>query len=369
MSIGTALIDIILKRKDHWEKDQISYIHTIVENILQQEQDDVFLPRRKIRVQGFPERMRAKAKGDKAPICLHAQVIRIGNMPEFKAQMPNTRESNKVLTAQDPFSPTNQNFTPTATSNVVRTNKNKQGADDNTRFSKFVEFLLSEFGGYEKLSQKPVLDIAGGAGGLAFELCMRHEIEAVVVDTREVKFNGRQNRHLRFRQTCLKQLANDPHRTAHKSLLKRNLQSRFRTHDFVQLNTLLDSSVVLPGNDHDIMISNTANSPRSNDEEKLRSILLNRECSVMVGLHPDQATDAIVDIGLALQIPWAVVPCCVFPNLFTRRKLADGRTVRNYDDLCDYIRQKDPNIHESILPCRGRNVVLYWHPSSLASTS
>ena len=34
----------------------------------------------------------------------------------------------------------------------------------------------------------------------------------------------------------------------------------------------------------------------------------------VVGLHPDEATEAIVDCALAHGKPFAVVPCCVFPR-------------------------------------------------------
>ena len=34
----------------------------------------------------------------------------------------------------------------------------------------------------------------------------------------------------------------------------------------------------------------------------------------LVGLHPDEATEAIVDCALANRKPFAVVPCCVFPR-------------------------------------------------------
>ncbi len=40
-----------------------------------------------------------------------------------------------------------------------------------------------------------------------------------------------------------------------------------------------------------------------------------------MGLHPDQATDAILDAALALGKPFAVVPCCVFARLFPHRTL------------------------------------------------
>ena len=37
-------------------------------------------------------------------------------------------------------------------------------------------------------------------------------------------------------------------------------------------------------------------------------------CSLVLGLHPDQATDSIVDFAMHFGKPFAVVPCCVFPR-------------------------------------------------------
>lgn len=39
-----------------------------------------------------------------------------------------------------------------------------------------------------------------------------------------------------------------------------------------------------------------------------------QDCSLVVGLHPDQATDSIVDFALQHSKSFAVVPCCVFPR-------------------------------------------------------
>ena len=41
-------------------------------------------------------------------------------------------------------------------------------------------------------------------------------------------------------------------------------------------------------------------------------------CSVVVGMHPDQATEAIVDFALCENKPFAIVPCCVFPRMFQK---------------------------------------------------
>ena len=43
-----------------------------------------------------------------------------------------------------------------------------------------------------------------------------------------------------------------------------------------------------------------------------------------------QATDAIVDNALQAGKPFAVVPCCVFPRLFSSRRLRNGQPVRSY---------------------------------------
>jgi hypothetical protein len=38
-------------------------------------------------------------------------------------------------------------------------------------------------------------------------------------------------------------------------------------------------------------------------------------CPFLVGLHPDEATEAIVDAALWRCLPFAVVPCCVYARL------------------------------------------------------
>ena len=83
-----------------------------------------------------------------------------------------------------------------------------------------------------------------------------------------------------------------------------------------------------------------------------------RACDVLVGMHPDQATEPIVDAALRLNKPFAVVPCCVFPDAFPERAL-DGAPVRSYAQFLDYLRAKDPGIETAYLPFQGRSRVLY----------
>ena len=81
----------------------------------------------------------------------------------------------------------------------------------------------------------------------------------------------------------------------------------------------------------------------------------------VVGLHPDQATEPIVDFALSHGKPFAVVPCCVFGRLAPHRRLEDGSAVSSYEDFLLYLQQKDATggVRTAFLPYHGRNVVLY----------
>ena len=83
------------------------------------------------------------------------------------------------------------------------------------------------------------------------------------------------------------------------------------------------------------------------------------ECSVVIGLHPDGATDAIVDFALAHGKPFALLPCCVYSKSFTKRRTALGGPVRNYEQLLDYLQDKDPAIQRVQLDFDGRNIALF----------
>ena len=85
-----------------------------------------------------------------------------------------------------------------------------------------------------------------------------------------------------------------------------------------------------------------------------------------MGLHPDEATDSIVDMSLKYRKPFAVVPCCVFPTKFSFRKLENGEEVRLREQLCQYLVEKGKShnievkseiVKEMPGPC---NQVIYW---------
>lgn len=88
-----------------------------------------------------------------------------------------------------------------------------------------------------------------------------------------------------------------------------------------------------------------------------------RNCSMICGLHPDQATEPIVKLALRLKVPFAILPCCVMPKLFPDRKQKrHGDPVRSYSAFCQFLLDMAPTGSEFTvhhLDFIGRNKVIY----------
>ena len=86
-------------------------------------------------------------------------------------------------------------------------------------------------------------------------------------------------------------------------------------------------------------------------------------CAMIVGMHPDGATEPIVDFALASGKPFAVVPCCVYATLAPTRRDRRGQRVTQYEHFCEYLVSKAPGrIAMQTLPFEGKNVVVYSLP-------
>ncbi|GMF64893.1 unnamed protein product [Phytophthora lilii] len=83
------------------------------------------------------------------------------------------------------------------------------------------------------------------------------------------------------------------------------------------------------------------------------------DCSLLVGMHPDEATEAIVDAALALGKPFAIIPCCVMSRVFPDRQCRNGTPVDTYETFVRYLLEKHPSVQSAFLPFAGRNQVLY----------
>ncbi|KAH7058552.1 hypothetical protein BKA57DRAFT_449581 [Linnemannia elongata] len=107
--------------------------------------------------------------------------------------------------------------------------------------------------------------------------------------------------------------------------------------------------------------------------------------SILIGMHPDQATEPIVTMALKHNKPFAVVPCCVFAHENPERRLIDGSEVNTTLDFIQYLTEKDTFAHESggdggdspsqfgpvskqFLPFDGMNIVLFRPPAVASPT-
>ncbi|GAQ78338.1 hypothetical protein KFL_000110350 [Klebsormidium nitens] len=98
-------------------------------------------------------------------------------------------------------------------------------------------------------------------------------------------------------------------------------------------------------------------------DDKFWTDVVRKEADILVGLHPDQVTEAIVDVALRAGVPFAVVPCCVFPKLFPDRRIGDGRPVITYEDFVEYLQRKGKAhgkvVEKATLKFAGSNTVLF----------
>ena len=271
----------------------------------------------------------------------------------------------------------------------------------------FARWLVSTFGQSDLRLGGGVVDIAGGLGLVSFELAVRYGVPSTLVEPREVVLKaitrrmGRKITRNRRRESLL--VEKGPSKKRQKTEEKSDNHDRNDKKGLVNfiesLIPLKDDCLILDGiedaladnrvpfthlkayfiwplgpgkeiacttlvssgkgsNLHDFPVASV-------DSTALVNALQN--ASALIGMHSDQATEAIVDAGLALNKPFAVVPCCVFKKENPHRRLVDengeSRVVSTYQDLINYLQAKDKNIKRANLPFLGRNVVLYKLPT------
>ncbi|KAH0484234.1 MAG: uncharacterized protein KVP18_003472 [Porospora cf. gigantea A] len=204
------------------------------------------------------------------------------------------------------------------------------------RAAVLANFLEGLFG-RERLQRQGIVDVAGGKGALAFEMHLR-QIPCLTVDPRPACLSKAAIKHYQTRGSTEPML------------------ERFRL-DLDQVCDLFDGEFLSrhPGR---------------------RAFLLGACC--FVGLHPDQATNPIIEVANALRKPFVIVPCCVFAREFPDRRLCgdrddlcavDGcsntglpatdawRHVESFTDLVRWIRRQ-AKVKASFLPVEGKNLVL-----------
>eukprot|EP00516_Mucochytrium_quahogii_P013032 CAMPEP_0203793738 /NCGR_PEP_ID=MMETSP0100_2-20121128/6044_1 /ASSEMBLY_ACC=CAM_ASM_000210 /TAXON_ID=96639 /ORGANISM=" , Strain NY0313808BC1" /LENGTH=418 /DNA_ID=CAMNT_0050697575 /DNA_START=336 /DNA_END=1592 /DNA_ORIENTATION=- len=220
----------------------------------------------------------------------------------------------------------------------------------NERFTVFRTWIAREFG-LERLQRgSGVLDVAGGKGELAFKLLNYGGVPTTIVDPRPMDVPN-----------MLRHLSRDHIERLVKFSGGRTVKVPFPDHIrcwFWYPLLPVDDSVL---DEKSSSIENYVGETLSNSKsERLKLLHAVESCSAIVGMHADQATEAIVDSGLHYNKPFAVVPCCVYKNLFPKRCLETGTVVATYPQLVQYLVEKDTNrIQTFDLPFSGRNKVIY----------
>eukprot|EP01125_Pyxidicula_operculata_P009729 TRINITY_DN3190_c0_g1_i1.p1 TRINITY_DN3190_c0_g1~~TRINITY_DN3190_c0_g1_i1.p1 ORF type:complete len:467 (-),score=91.30 TRINITY_DN3190_c0_g1_i1:14-1414(-) len=187
----------------------------------------------------------------------------------------------------------------------------------------FADFLVNTFGKEFMNRGSGVLDIAGGRGSLSFELFTVRSIKCTLIEPRPLKLNRKQHQYMKHNN-----LTNDEN-------IPKQIQSLFND-DFV-------------------------------NEPDNREFINN--LSLVVAMHPDQATEPAVDFAVSKNLPWAVVPCCTFASDNPHRRIPPDNPVTNYQEFLLYLKLKHPEAKLAYLDFFGKNCVVYCNPSSTTTTT
>jgi hypothetical protein len=220
-----------------------------------------------------------------------------------------------------------------------------------------------------KVSPSPIiLDVAGGKGDLSWLLTNVDSFRSVVVDPRITK-HQHLIRSIRYLQEhpdeALKRAI--PNLPTHQPLaaLVPLLRNKTSFNNPLHLRLLVDESLVRAVRAYlarenitqwtsfwkDALERAQKAQPlgyREREMEDDHTILNANEAldvllstKLVVAFHPDQATEAALDLALCLKVPFCIVPCCVFPSEFPNRRTNTGQRLRTYDEFLEYLLAKD----------------------------
>jgi len=239
------------------------------------------------------------------------------------------------------------------------------------------QFLLETYA-HALPPRSTILDVAGGSGTLSWLLLNVDGYDAVVVDPRPCTNHKSLERSVRYLKdhpavTKERSVRGAPTHQPLACLVDGIVESEMRSP--VHLRVAVDEGMVDAVGDLSTWMRYWEETGCSSSSSRARTAAeayeLITTASLIVGFHPDQATEACIDLAKKLKVPFAVCPCCVFPSEFSWRRLKkDGRAVKKYWDLVDYLKEKCENWG---LACRveeltffdaemAKNVVLYTLP-------
>ncbi|CAE7559528.1 Dnah7 [Symbiodinium sp. KB8] len=257
----------------------------------------------------------------------------------------------------------------------------------------FRDFVVRTF--EEELRSGPVLDMAGGKGDLSWLLVNADAADAVVVDPRvtdHTKISRTAMWHFETRDWDIGDLRTErgpqgPLRALRLEppfAVPRHLRV-FMDHDLLaaRQSAAWEDFWTQASNKAEALTERGAGHHQSSEQAQSQGVLraqriqdpaeaatVLESCSLILGFHPDQATEPAVDLAVQQQIPFAVCPCCVFPKEFPQRKLC-GHRVKTYPEFIEYLRRKHPSMRTVDLAFEpeggyARSTVLYMKAEDFA---
>lgn len=206
-----------------------------------------------------------------------------------------------------------------------------------------------------------VVEIAGGRGLVSMKLAMEHDIPVTLIEPKELKINKTYRRRLKKYWRKRKQVA--------ESILVAPMLQDGIVSDADMLNSTID--ITKEDSCPETGVEYKIDLPFVHLREEFYGItdasLAARSAvvtsGILLAMHPDSATGAVVEAAISLRRPFAVVPCCVFAYMFLERKTPGGKVVSTYDELLNYLenlcKENGGSVFRHNLPFEGRNTVLY----------
>ena len=233
-----------------------------------------------------------------------------------------------------------------------KSQSNRHGGRNQRRHQKLAKWILETFDFLEEGSV--VVDVAGGKGELAARLSYCHKINVCIIDPRKADVSKcfidvvLPKLPKKWQQIYLEKSGDNQETYLRDDVIEKRVN---------QIVSNFDSSI--------FDAPNLSDFPMHKIDKSLKNDIIDvvSNCSLMIGMHADSATEAIVDVAMAYNKPFVVVPCCVFPKLFDNRIL-DGKKVTTHEQFCQYLVKKDSRLRMETLPFDGRNTAIWWNPNN-----
>jgi len=226
--------------------------------------------------------------------------------------------------------------------------RKRVGCRKHNRGVVFRKWLLETFEDvFQDKETVHVLDVAGGKGGVAIPMVLAG-YRTTIIDPRICDLS--KNATVKNLQYHIKM---------------KNTKTYMALKEKLGEDTLETTGLPMPDEIREYFLAPPASKQNQHQEKEgggsSAMLAAKGSASIIVGMHPDEATEHIVDVALQMNLPFAVVPCCVFPRENTFRvHPRTGGAVQTYEDFVEYLCAKAPTrISTATLDFEGRNIVVF----------